>query len=477
MALNETLRTTPPMLLRDYSTLTPAEQKKVMTETLPEARKQSRQLQEQEAMQTIEQTKQMETAGANELRRQGRVGQQQIEKAFGELREPEPFVAPKRSPEELASTAFGDLIASLMVGGIAKASAISQLEAIKGMQEARAKNDQLAVDVAYKNWEIAEKQKETFNKRVLDKLNRIRELMPYEKEAAMREINLLKPELSGGIAQTKLARGDIDGAIKAVEKQRDTIEKNAQKMRELEFQRGTQERIANIRAATSAGKGGKAGQHALIFASRVYGNILGAAQDLGNVVNLPATAESPLFAGLINRDPETAFGSLKAAAARNLTREEERAFDQVANSLSAALARLEAQGLASGGTKANIASFDALKPRKGDNAANVALWIARVKQEIETGINVHDKMPGATPEQKAEAQRVRQQLNQIVPYTVDNVMAAIRGKGKPLDEKMSRLVQQKPIVEQTLPSEITKDGKVYELQPNGKYKLREEASE
>jgi hypothetical protein len=198
---------------------------------------------------------------------------------------------------------------------------------------------------------------------------------------------------------------------------------------------------------------------------------------LGNVVNLPATAQSPLFAGLINRDPETAFGSLTAAAARNLTREEERAFDQVANSLSAALARLEAQGLASGGTKANIASFDALKPRAGDNAANVALWIARVKQEIETGINVHDKMPGATPEQKAEAQRVKQQLNQIVPYSVDNVMAAIRGKGKPLDEKMSRLVQQKPIVEQTLPSEITKDGKIYELQPNGKYKLREEASE
>lgn len=290
MALNETLRTTPPMLLRDYGSLTPAEQKTVMTETLPQARKQSRELQEQEAMQTIEQTKRMETARADELRRQGRVGQQQIEQAFGELREPEPFVAPTRSPEELASTAFGDLIASLMVGGIAKASAISQLEAIKGMQEARAKNDQLAVDAAYKNWEIAEKQKEAFNKRVLDKLNRIRELMPYEKDAAMAEINLLKPELSGGIAQMKLVRGDIDGAIKAVEAQKATIDKQKQEMAKLEYQRQTQllvaqEKEKGISAREAAKPKGILKPSAKILEGYIANNILsldlkGLAQDL-----------------------------------------------------------------------------------------------------------------------------------------------------------------------------------------------------
>lgn len=293
MALNETLRTTPPMLLRDYSTLAPADQKTVMTETLPKAREQSRQLQEQEAMQTIEQTKQMETARANELRRQGRVGQQQIEQAFGELREPEPFVAPTRSPEELASTAFGDLIASLMVGGIAKASAISQLESIKGMQDARAKNDQLAVDAAYKNWEMAEKQKETFNKRVLDKLNRIRELMPYEKEAAMAEINLLKPELSGGIAQTKLARGDIDGAIKAVEAQQATINKQKQEMAKLEYQRGTT--LMKLRE-TEAAKAEAKQEKPVKISSTIEKSLRQGNELLSRMEQLKATAKPEFFA-------------------------------------------------------------------------------------------------------------------------------------------------------------------------------------
>lgn len=249
MALNETLQTTPPMLLRDYGSLNPTEQRAIRDVTLPAARERVGGLAREEASKTIAAAREAEQTKATELRRMATQGEQQIEQAYGEMREPEPFVAPRRSPEELASTAFGDLIASLMVGGIAKASAISQLQAIKGMQDARAKNDQIAVDNAYRDWEVAEKQKGEFNKRIMDKLKKIQELMPYNKDAAMAEINLLKPELNEGIAQLKLARGDLQGAIDAVEKQQAVIDKRKAEMDKLQFQRQTQMDVARLKTS------------------------------------------------------------------------------------------------------------------------------------------------------------------------------------------------------------------------------------
>jgi hypothetical protein len=231
--------------------------------------------------------------------------------------------------------------------------------------------------------------------------------------------------------------------------------------------------VEGMKAEAKAAAPGRAGQYALTYASRVYGNIQNAYQDLENIQNLPAIAQSPVLSGMINRDPETAFSSMTALVGRKVTNPEARAFDQVANSLSAALARLESQGLASGGTKANIAAFDAVKPRAGDDAINMALYIARVKQEIQVGINVHDKMPGATPEQKQEAQQILRELDRIVPFNTNDVMNVLRGSNRPMNEKMTQMLNKPPVMQQIKPSTIEKDGKVYELNPEtGKYRER-----
>jgi len=111
------------------------------------------------------------------------------------------------------------------------------------------------------------------------------------------------------------------------------------------------------------------------------------------------------------------------------------------------LSRLEAQGLASGATKANIAAFNSLRPAAGDNAINMAIYLARVKQEIETGIRVHNKMPGATPEQKAATQVILNGLNDVVPFTVEDTLDVLRKKKQPLSDKMGQLIQQRPVAD------------------------------
>lgn len=201
-------------------------------------------------------------------------------------------------------------------------------------------------------------------------------------------------------------------------------------------------------AAATPFKGGgsqRAGQNALIFASRVYGNIENAAQDLANIMALPGAAQAPALAGIIGTDPGTAMRSMGALVARSITTPEQKAFEQITNSLDAALARLEAGGLASGATKSSIQSFNALKPRAGDKAINMALYIARVKQEIETGIRVHDKMPGTTDGQRIATKKILDNLDKVVPYDVTDVLSVL-GRGRAtIDSKMQQLLQVPPV--------------------------------
>jgi hypothetical protein len=365
------------------------------------------------------------------------------------------FEAPQYTASDYAKNSATRMITAVLLGGIAKTSAMGQLKAIESMQKAEQQGLADQFDAARLQFDEQEKQRQDNNKMLKDRFDRMIDLLSKDRNAALVEAKLIEGQLGKGIIATKLKAGLFYDAYNLAQK---TFESD--------------NRIA-LEKTKSAGKatGGRAGQYALTYASRVYGNIENAAQDLENIQNLPEVAQSPVLSGLINRDPETTFGSITALVGRKITNKEARAFDQVANSLSAALARLEAQGLASGGTKGNIAAFDAVKPRAGDDAINMALYIARVKQEIEVGIRVHDKMPGATPEQKAEAQRILEELNRIVPFNTTDVMETLRKNRVQMSDKMNTLVNRPTVVEQIKPEVVERGGKRYELNPEtGNYR-------
>jgi hypothetical protein len=379
------------------------------------------------------------------------------------------FQAPQYTAADYAKGAATRALTAVILGGVAKTSAMTQLKAIKAMQDAERDGRTQDFESARLTFDEAEKKRLDFNQRLKRDLDDFEKLLQTDTKAALVKAKLIGAETQDAMVKALIDKQRYGDAIKLARDQIDTADK-------LAMQREQQAaRMAEVQAREAAKGTAKtqAGQYALTYASRVYGNIQNAYQDLENIQNLPAIAQSPVLSGMINRDPETAFSSLTALVGRKVTEKEARAFDQVANSLSAALARLEAQGLASGGTKANISAFDALKPRAGDDAINMALYIARVKQEIEVGINVHDKMPGATPEQKQEAKQILTQLDRVVPFDTQDVMETLRGSNQAMSQKMNQLVNKAPVMQQIKPQTIEKDGKVFELNPEtGKYRER-----
>jgi hypothetical protein len=376
------------------------------------------------------------------------------------------------------------------IGAGGKGDAMQAMSAMNGMLEGYQKGRQ---DIYKKEKEVFDLSVRNLRERarvVAEGAKRIAELSALDRDAAKVEQAMLVAEESATFYKDNAARfgyakaaQDADDLLKAADKMYfqmfEVASKQAKSTGRPQLVTGSDGTVYSIDAdkiATpvmtaggeaikkqvkpvgGAGGGGektKQGQNALTFASRVYGNIENAAADAANIMLLPAVSQSPIFAGMIGVDRDTAFRSMTSFIARNITTPNDRAFEQVTTSLDAALARLEGQGLATGGTQAAIRSFSALKPRAGDAAINMALYIARVKQEIQTGVKVHKTMPGATPEQIANAQDVLKQLDVAIPFNVSDVLAVLRGGGKPIETKMEALIGTPSIVPSAVQNQPT----------------------
>ena len=381
------------------------------------------------------------------------------------------FVPTKDTATDLAAMFSLISIVGMVVG---KSNAQRSMSAMNGMlegyQKGRAdlyKREQIEFD---KNFKAMQAKVATLEKALTEAM----EVKKYDKERGDLMVTMALAEADSPVLKAMVARQGVVKAQQELEQVSVDMEKlvglnnnlaqSANDRADAAKARADADRIARLNreaanerarldreqqkalAEFKASQPGKQGQNALTFASRVYSNIESATNDLVNLTNLPGVAESPIFAGMIGADRDTVLRNITAFAAREVTDKDERAFEQIANSLDAALARLEAQGLANGSTRGAIASFSALKPRKGDDAINMAIYLARVKQEIETGIKVHAEMPGATPGQKQNNVKNIERINQILPFSVEDTLNVLKANRKPLGKKMEQLLTQPQIV-------------------------------
>jgi len=407
-----------------------------------------------------------------------------LEEKYTAMRpEPIEFAPSQQTPEQLQTIAISMMLVGALAGGGAKRSGIAGLKAMTGMLDGYKQGRK---DVFDREKIIFEKALETQKQKIEEVKSLYDSALRAQTAGQTAEANkfkaLLEAEIQGGSMYVDIAKGRYDAsnkmfdaatkaggeATKAMIEINKAIEDRKMRREELAARRGefktigvdengnvvqineagTTRTVSGVKPATAGV--GKVGQNNLMFAGRVHSNILGASKDLAGIASLPGAAQSPVLSGVINRDPETVLGSLTAAAARKMTAQDQRAFDQVANSLDLALTKIEGQGLASSATKFNVQQYSALRPRAGDRAINMAIYLAKVRQEIETGVLSHSRMAGATAEQRQDLQNVLKDVERTIPFTLDDVTDVLRRGRERLDEKTQRILGLPSVTEEAI---------------------------
>ena len=171
------------------------------------------------------------------------------------------------------------------------------------------------------------------------------------------------------------------------------------------------------------------------------GNILEAtlqaSKDLINVTKLPEATTLNTFAGLSGKDAKGIVSGLEGSFSRQVTTGDQRAFEQLIAGLESTMATAVGGGFASAASKAKMEQYGKQIPRAGDNAESAAIFLARMKQELETVRQGFVDRQGANSEQVKKMDQAMADLNKAIPFSIDQVMEAKekRAGGKTMGAK------------------------------------------
>jgi len=158
------------------------------------------------------------------------------------------------------------------------------------------------------------------------------------------------------------------------------------------------------------------------------GNILEAtlqaSKDLINVTKLPEATTLNTFAGLSGKDAKGIVSGLEGAFSRQVTTGDQRAFEQLIAGLESTMATAVGGGFASAASKAKMEQYGKQIPRAGDNAESAAIFLARMKQELETVRQGFVDRQGANSEQVKKMDQAMKDLDKAIPFSIDQVMEA-----------------------------------------------------
>lgn len=166
------------------------------------------------------------------------------------------FVQPEYKASDYAANAAARLFTGLMLGGVAKISAIGQLQAIRDMQKAEDQGLREKFTAARIKFEESEKARKDFNTNIKDRFDRLMKLLPYDRNAALAEAKIIEASLKDGAIVAAMKAGDYGKANKFVQKYID--QGNQVDIARIAAQAKTAAAIevALAKAAAKAGNGG-----------------------------------------------------------------------------------------------------------------------------------------------------------------------------------------------------------------------------
>jgi hypothetical protein len=418
-----------------------------------------------------------------ELAREGMGRKEQI---FGRLedsygQQPERTITafnPERGIELATMTA----LLGAFAGSVSGTAALKAMEGVstgyRTGQEDLYKREVEAYDAAINQYKQKIKQAEEIAKNSLV-------LEAEQRGLGAIELKKLDPLLNDGLIIAKAKQGDVRGMLESIKQAKDLGDQIRLKEIEAGFKPSTKPRFAQLKVEGTDSEGNKKtlifnpydenfdpalmqnptpdtpgfagfaaekaqniGSRETGFAGRIQQALSSAATDIGNVIKSPGIAEMPVFAGTIGQNPKGVLDSLIALGARSATAEEQRAFQMLTGGISAALGRIESQGLANGTTVANLKAFDEMKPLAGDSPLVTALYLARLKQELEVGLSVYVTNRATSTEQRAQVRGVVEPILNAINFEPSDVLNAMAksnaGQGTNLLERARKLIN-KPV--------------------------------
>jgi hypothetical protein len=132
--------------------------------------------------------------------------------ATGELesgvKEYEQFKVPEYKASDYAANTAIRIVTALALGGVAKSSAMGQLQAIRSMQEAEDRGLQADFTAARMRFDEAEKARLDSNKRLKDRFDRLMVLLSKDRNAALAEAKIIEGNMGEGIIAAQLRAGN-----------------------------------------------------------------------------------------------------------------------------------------------------------------------------------------------------------------------------------------------------------------------------
>jgi len=204
--------------------------------------------------------------------------------------------------------------------------------------------------------------------------------------------------------------------------------------------------VTKVEPLTGAGTGIRGGGGAintrLAFGiSEAFGQ---AQTDLVNVTKMPAGTAMGAFAELAGKSPDSMISSLSSAVARRLTDEDETMFRQLIAGLDQNMARALGGGYAGSTAKHLVDAYKTQMPRENDTAASTALFLARMKQELNILAKSYAAHPGANDQMIANVESWNTELNQVIPFNVSDVLKATNNARVTIGQEFKNLANESP---------------------------------
>lgn len=163
--------------------------------------------------------------------------------------------------------------------------------------------------------------------------------------------------------------------------------------------------------------------------------------EMNNLASAPIFARPPVLDSVLTNPNAGVTDAVVAAAGRNITEAEARMFQQLAAGASRAETIVMTQGRPGAATAEMYKEIAKQQPKAGDSLISTYLWLAQLKQTV----NLAEKdlvMAGGTPTMMNQVSGVKDMVNKLVPYDVQDVTRVIRGGGKQLlDPSVGELIK------------------------------------